>query len=108
MKAIVRCVVAQPILCDVWDLSTLVSVETNQLEGAMRLLVDHLKIILGYPNSVNEHAADRVQLIDSLLINKLEEARCKQLIGHPIEEEEIVDLAEDLLVCTDYLYRKAS
>jgi len=29
IKAIVRCVVAQPVLCNVWDFSTLVLVESN-------------------------------------------------------------------------------
>ena len=64
MKAIVRCVVAQPILCNLWDLSTLVSVNSNQLEGEMRLLVEHLQILLGHPNFINDHAAERIQLID--------------------------------------------
>jgi len=60
LKAIVRCVVAQPVLCDVWDLSTLVPVESKHLEGEIGLLVEHLKILLGHPNAVNDHAAARV------------------------------------------------
>lgn len=77
IKAIVRCVVAQPILCNLWDFSRLVNVDPNHLEGEMCLLVEHLKILLGHPNFVNDHAAERVKLIDSLLINKTEEASCK-------------------------------
>jgi hypothetical protein len=92
----------------VWDLSTLVPVDSNKLDGEIGLLVEHLKIILGHPNSVDDHSEARVKLVDSLLINKTDEARRKSLIGHPKDEESIVDLKSDNLVCTDYLFRKAN
>jgi len=56
VKALVRCIVAQPVLCDVWDLSTLVPIDSSSLEGEIGLLVGHIKIILGHPNSVNDKA----------------------------------------------------
>ena len=53
------------------------TVNSSVIEGEIGLLVEHLKILLDHPNSVSDRSEARIKLVDSLLLNKKEEARCK-------------------------------